>query len=252
MRAPVRSAMILAAGLGTRMQPLTGDMPKPLLSVGGRSLLDHALDRLGEAGIERVVVNAHRHVDRVAARLRARAALDGDHPATVLQVEPELLDTGGAVLEALSSGALPDDAPFLVLNGDSFWLDGPTPALRRLIDGFDAADADVLLLLARTATVVGEVGRGDFAIDAFDRLRRGQENEIVPYMFAGVQMVSPSLFQGIRHGQFGMNALWDTVMGTDRIRALVHDGPWFHLSRPSDIAETERALRDPLFGPPTT
>lgn len=252
MTGPARTGMVLAAGLGTRMQPLTGHTPKPLLSVAGRSLLDHALDRLNEAGIESVVVNAHWHADQVADRLRARSARTLGHPRTTLQQEPELLDTGGAVLAALRSGALPAGEPFVVVNGDSFWLDGPTPALRRLIDGFDAGSMDVLLMVARTATVIGEVGLGDFAIDETGHLRRQHENEIVPYMFAGLQILSPGLFEGIRHGAFGMNALWDEAIAAGRIRALVHDGPWFHLSRPADIAETERALRDPLFGPPTT
>ncbi|WP_419728067.1 nucleotidyltransferase family protein [Lichenicola sp.] len=252
MSVSVRRAMILAAGLGTRMQPLTGTTPKPLLSVAGRSLLDHALDRLHEIGVESVVVNAHWLGNQVADRLRARAAQAGSRPETILQSEPDLLDTGGAVLEALNSGALSRESPFLVLNGDSFWLDGPRPALQRLADGFDESSTDALLLVARTASAIGEVGAGDFAIDEDGRLRRRQENEIVPYMFAGVQLLSPALFQGIRHGSFSMNALWDEAIAGGRIRAMVHDGPWFHLSRPADIAETERALRDPLFGPPNT
>ena len=248
----LRTGMVLAAGLGTRMQPLTGHTPKPLLSVGGRSLLDHALDRLDAAGIDTVVVNAHWHADQVADRLRARAARAPERPRTLLQPEPELLDTGGAVLAALRSGALPPGEPFVVVNGDSFWLDGPVPALRRLADGFDGRSLDALLLVARTASVVGEVGHGDFAIDEFGHLRRRRENEIVPYVFAGVQVLSPALFDGIGHGAFGMNALWDGAIAADRIRAIVHDGPWFHLSRPSDIVRTERALRDPLLGPATT
>ncbi len=248
----LRTGMVLAAGLGTRMQPLTGHTPKPLLSVGGRSLLDHALDRLHAAGIDTAVVNAHWHAGQVADRLRARALRAPERPRTVLQAEDELLDTGGAVLAALRSGALPPGEPFVVVNGDSFWLDGPIPALKRLADGFDARALDALLLVARTATVVGEVGGGDFAVDEFGHLRRRRENEIVPYVFAGVQVLSPALFDGIGHGAFGMNALWDAAIAADRARAIVHDGPWFHLTRPSDIAQTERALRDPLFGPTTT
>ncbi len=256
MSVSLRTGMVLAAGLGTRMQPLTGHTPKPLLSVGGRSLLDHALDRLDAAGIGVAVVNAHWHAGQVADRLAARAAQAPGQapgrPRTVLQPEPELLDTGGAVLASLRSGVLPAGEPFVVVNGDSFWLDGPVPALKRLADGFDARSLDALLLVARTASVVGEVGGGDFAIDEFGHLRRRRENEIVPYVFAGVQVLSPALFDGIHHGAFGMNALWDAAIAADRIRAIVHDGPWFHLSRPSDIARTERALRDPLLGPATT
>ena len=248
----VRNGMVLAAGRGVRMLPLTTHRPKPLLRVGGQSLLDHALDRLSEAGVATVVVNTHWHGDQVADRVRARSAREPRHPRVILQPEPELFETGGAVLAALRSGALPDDAPFVVVNGDSFWLDGPVPALRRLADGFDDAATDALLLVARTATVVGDVGRGDFAIDETGRLRRPAEHEIVPYMFAGIQLLSPRLFAGIHHGAFSMNLLWDEAIATGRIRAIVHDGPWFHLSRPSDIAETERALRDPLFGPATT
>ncbi len=248
----VRTGMVLAAGRGMRMQPLTDHRPKPLLQVGGQSLLDHALDRLSEAGIATVVVNAHWHAAQVADRVRARSAKDPKHPRIVLQPEPELLDTGGAVLQALRSGALPDDAPFVVVNGDSFWLDGPVPALRRLADGFDDAATDVLLMVARTATVVGDVGCGDFAIDDAGRLRRRVETEIVPYVFAGLQVVSPRLFGGIHHGAFSMDMLWDEAIAGGRIRAIVHDGPWFHLRQPSDIADTERALRDPLFGPTTT
>ena len=252
MNGTVRSGMILAAGLGTRMRPLTAHTPKPLLTIAGRSLLDHALDRMDEAGVETVVVNVHRHADQVADRLRARAGREPNRPATLLQREDDLLQTGGAVLAALRSGLLPPDAPFVVANGDSLWLDGPKPALRRLAETFDPAAEDVLLLVARTATVVGEVGLGDFALDETGRLRRQHENEIVPYMYAGLQLVSPALFDGIAHGAFSMNLLWDEAIAAGRLRAIVHDGPWFHLSRPSDIADTERALRDPLFGPPTT
>jgi len=246
---PVRAAMILAAGRGLRMRPLTDHTAKPLLAVAGRSLLDHALDRFRDAGVDSVVVNAHWHADQVAARLRARAVTDHAQPRTILQEEPSLLDTGGAVLRALREGALPDDAPFFVANGDSYWLDGPVPALRRMAGRFDARALDVLLLVARTASTVGEVGRGDFAIDAEGRLRRQREKEIVPYTYAGVQLLSPRLFDGIGQGAFSMNALWDTALGTGRIRALVHDGPWFHISRPVDLADTERVLRDPRPGP---
>ena len=252
MSVMVRTGMILAAGRGTRMRPLTAQTPKPLLAVAGRSLLDHALDRMSEAGIRTVVVNAHWHAEQVADRLRARAARAPGHPGVLLQREETLLETGGAVLAALRSGMLPGDAPFLVANGDSLWLDGPKPALRRLAEGFDPAAEDVLLLVARTAAVVGEVGLGDFAIDETGRARRQRENEIVPYIYAGLQMVSPRLFDGIAHGAFSMDHLWDEAIMGGRLRALVHDGLWFHLSRPSDIAETERALRDPLFGPSTT
>jgi N-acetyl-alpha-D-muramate 1-phosphate uridylyltransferase len=251
MNGPVRSGMVLAAGYGTRMRPLTDATPKPLLRIAGRTLLDHALDRLGAAGVERVVVNAHWHADQVRDRLRTRALRGFGRPDTLLQEERELLDTGGGVLHALRSGALPG-APFFVVNGDSFWLEGPCPALGRMAAAFDPDATDVLLLLCRTPWCVGEVGRGDFALDPEGRLHRATENEIVPYVFAGVQLLSPQLFDSIGGGSFSMNLLWDQAIGADRMRAIVHDGAWFHLSRPSDIVDTERALRDPLWGPSTT
>lgn len=248
----IRSAMVLAAGLGTRMQPLTAATAKPLLTVAGRTLLDYALDRLAEAGMHHAVVNTHWHGDQVADRLRARTAREADRLQVAQQAEPVLLGTGGAIARALADGALPKETPFIAVNGDSLWLDGPIPAVARLVRRFDDASLDALLLVARTATVVGQVGSGDFAIDENGILRRRGENEIVPYVFAGVQILSPRLFASALPAPFSMNLLWDRAIDSGRIAALVHDGPWFHLSRPVDIAETERAIRDPLFGPSNT
>ena len=245
-------AVLLAAGFGRRMLPLTEQTPKPLLIVAGQPLIDHALDRLDAAGVEEVAVNAHFRSDEIERHLLARAARRTGRPHTTLLREPELLETGGAVLAALAGGQLGQAEPFFVVNGDSFWLDGPRPALSRLAEAFNPGRHDVMLLVSRIAWSVGEVGAGDFAIDADGLVRRRDENEIVPYVFAGVQIVSPRLFAGIGHGSFSMNLLWDQAMRADRLRALVHDGPWFHLSRPADIVATERALRDPNFGPPNT
>ncbi|WP_428376655.1 nucleotidyltransferase family protein [Lichenicoccus sp.] len=245
-------AVLLAAGFGRRMRPLSEQTPKPLLMVAGQPLLDHALDRLDAAGVEAVAVNAHFRSDEIERHLLARAARRTGRPRTTLMREPELLDTGGGVLAALADGLVGNAAPFFVVNGDSFWLDGPRPALTRLAEAFNPARYDVMLLVSRIAWAVGEVGAGDFAIDADGLVRRRDENEIVPYVFAGVQIVSPRLFAGIGRGRFSMNLLWDQAMRAGRLRAVVHDGPWFHLSRPSDIVATERALRDPNFGPPNT
>ena len=251
-----RRAMLLAAGLGTRMRPLSAAVPKPLLPLGGRPLLDHALNRLAAAGVTRVVVNAHWLADRVEAHLLARRG----PPDTVLRREDELLDTGGAVAAALAAGALADaedagaedaedaedagaagTAPFFVVNGDSYWLDGPTPALARLAAAFDA-EVDGVLLVHRTFQVHSDVGSGDFHMDELGRLRRREEQEIVPYVYAGVQLVSPRLFAGAPPGRFSMNALWDRALEAGRLRAVVHDGLWFHLSRPEDLSEAEQAL----------
>ncbi len=227
-------AMVLAAGLGTRMRPLTDDRPKPLLELDGRSLLHHALDRLGDAGIGNLVVNAHYYPDQVAAAVAAHP-----RPATVLR-EDVLLETGGGVTAALPHLG---NRPFAVVNGDAFWLDGPTPALRRLAAAFDTAAMDALLLLVRTSQVDGETGRGDMLLDPLGRARRPKEREIAPYLFGGVQILSPALFEGAPAGRFSLNRIYDRAMEAGRLFGLVHDGAWFHLSTPADVERTEEILR---------
>lgn len=163
-------AMVLAAGLGTRMRPLTDDRPKPLLELDGRSLLDHAIDRLEAAGVAKLVVNAHWHGEQIVEAMARRA----DACVTVQQ-EEALLETGGGVKLALPElGA----NPFAVVNGDAFWLDGPTPALARMAAAFDPAEMDALLLMVRTTQVEGVVGKGDFLLDPVGRMRRPKEREI--------------------------------------------------------------------------
>ncbi|WP_191086294.1 nucleotidyltransferase family protein [Roseococcus microcysteis] len=227
--------MVLAAGLGTRMRPLTATTAKPLLRVRGRSLLDHALDRLAEAGVEQVVVNAHWRAERVAEALSARTA----PPQTRLQLEPDLLETGGGVRRALP---LLGEAPFAVVNGDAFWLDGPRPALLRLRDAFDPERMDALLLMVRTSTIEGEVGRGDFHMDPMGRLRRPDPHEQAPYLFGGVQVMAPALVAPEPQGRFSLNRCFDRALAAGRLYGLVHDGWWFHLSTPPDLARTERHL----------
>jgi N-acetyl-alpha-D-muramate 1-phosphate uridylyltransferase len=240
---PIRQAMVLAAGFGRRMQPLTDGTAKPLLPLGGRPLLDHALDRLAQSGVERVVVNAHWQGERVAAHLAARAR----PPAVIVRPETALLGTGGAVAAALASRDL-DDAPFFVVNGDSFWLDGPAAALGRLIAAFDPAAHDAVLLVHRTFQVHAETGFGDFALDKWGGVRRRGEREIVPYVFAGIQLLQPSAFTDAPAGAFSMNAVWDRAIAAGRLHAVVHDGLWFHLSTPADLAEAESALFDQATG----
>lgn len=233
---PPRVAMVLAAGLGTRMRPLTEALAKPLLPLGGRPLLDHALDRLAAAGIERAVVNAHWHAERLAAHLAQRQR----PPAVSVRHDPELLDTGGSVAAAL--GDLGTE-PFFVVNGDAFWLDGPAPALRRLTQAW-SDEVDGVLLVQRSFQVHAEVGSGDFAIDPWGALRRPAEREIVPYVYAGVQLVSPRLFAAAPAGAFSVNVLWDRAIEAGRLRAVVHDGLWFHLSTPPDLADAEAQLHE--------
>ena len=234
MRPSPTTAMLLAAGLGTRMRPLTAATAKPLLPLGGRPLIDHALDHLIEAGVQTVVVNAFWQADRLAAHLAARTS-----PRIVLRREATLLDTGGGVRAALAELG---PAPFYVVNGDAFWLNGPRQALTRLAEAFDPARLDAVLLVYRTAQVHADVGFGDFMVDKWGGLRRRAEREVVPYVFAGVQLVSPALFAGAPDGAFSMNRLWDRAIAADRARALVHDGLWFHLSTPADLSDAESVL----------
>jgi MurNAc alpha-1-phosphate uridylyltransferase len=230
-----RRGMVLAAGLGTRMRPLTDATAKPLLHVGGRSLLDRALDHLAEAGVERVVVNTHWHADAVRAALAGR-----DRPEVVESREERLLDTGGAVVRALP---LLGADPFYIVNGDAFWLDGARPALARLAEAFDPDTTDAVLLVHRAAQLPSYAGRGDFAVDPWGRVRRPEEREIVPYLYAGVQLAAPALFADVPAGPFSTNILWDRAIAADRLRAVVHDGVWLHLSTPEDLAEAEETLR---------
>ena len=238
---PLTHGMVLAAGLGTRMRPLTEATPKPLLLLHGRSLLDRALDRLETAGVQQVVVNAHWLAEQVAAAAAAR----GDAPRCVLQHEKDLLlETGGGVARALPKLG---DGPFAVINGDSVWLDGPTPALARLAAAFNPAAMDGLLLLVRAAQIEGEIGHGDFLMDPLGRIRRPREREMAPYVFAGVQILSPALFgQAPRGVPFSLNRLYDRAIEAGRLFALVHDGVWFHLSTPEDLARANAAMESGL------
>ena len=234
------SAMVLAAGLATRMRPLTDTTAKPLLPLGGRTLLDHALDHLVDAGVQTVAVNAHWQADAVAAHLAHRPA----PPRTVLLREEHLLETGGGVKAALT--VLGAD-PFFVVNGDAFWLNGPISALTRLAAAFDDA-VDAVLLVHRTSHVHADVGYGDFMLDKWGVPRRRKEREVAPYIYAGVQLIHPRLLAGMPEGAFSMNKAWDNALAAGRLRAVVHDGMWFHLSTPPDLAEAEQILEARITG----
>jgi MurNAc alpha-1-phosphate uridylyltransferase len=235
--------MLLAAGLGTRMRPLTAETAKPMLPLGGRALMDHALDRLADAGVAEVVVNLHWQADRVEAHLAERT----HPPRIVVRREAVLLDTGGAVRAALP---LLGAGPFFVVNGDTVWLDGPTQALRRVADAW-GEDVDAVLLVHRTFQVQGDVGFGDFRLDKLGGVQRRGEREIVPYVYAGIQLVRPDLFAAAPDGAFSMNAMWDRAIAAGRLRAVVHDGLWYHLSRPEDLAEAEFNLHARRVGDTT-
>lgn len=230
-----KRAMVMAAGLGTRMRPLTETTAKPLLPVAGRTLLDRALDHLADAGVETVVVNTHWQRERVLEVLAART-----RPTIIESNEPVLLETGGGVVNNLRDLG---PEPFFVVNGDAFWLDGATPALARLATAFDPEAMDALLLVHRASLLPYHVGRGDFAVDPLGVVRRPKEKEIVPYLYAGVQLVSPALFDGAPEGPFSTNMMWNRAIATGRLHAVVHDGIWLHLSTPEDLTEAEELLR---------
>ncbi len=238
-------AILLAAGLGTRMRPLTETTPKSLLTLSGRTLLDHALDRLADAGVARVVVNAHWR----AGQLRAHLAARGNRPPWVLREEAQLLDTGGAVAAALADGLLGAD-PFYVINGDTVWLDGPVPALTRLAAAL-TPDVDAVMLVHRTFQVQADVGRGDFFLDPWGVPRRRRQGEVAPYIYAGITLAAPTLLAGLPAAELSMNAVWDRAMTARRLVAVVHDGLWFHMTRPADLAEAEHALAAQMTGSTT-
>lgn len=228
-------AMMLAAGLGTRMRPLTLTRPKPLIEVAGRSLLDRGVDALQRAGVSQVVVNKHYLADQIHGWAAARAT-----PHIIVQDEEALiLDTGGGVAKALPHLG-PD--PFFVLNSDSFWVDGPAPALQRMRDAWNDATMDCLLLLARKNHSTGFDGPGDFDMDDNGRLAR-RSGETAEHVYAGAYLVHPRLFRDAPEGAFSMNELWNRALAEGRLHGLVHDGWWLHVGTPDAIALAEDKLR---------
>jgi N-acetyl-alpha-D-muramate 1-phosphate uridylyltransferase len=228
-----KSAMVLAAGLGTRMRPISDSMPKPLIEIGGRTLLDHAIDRLAEAGAEEMVVNVHYKAEMVEARLAART-----QPHIRVLRETELLETGGGVANAL---ALLGEV-FFVANADVLWLDGVEDTLTRLASAFDPGRMDAMLLLQRTVTAVGYEGSGDYFLDPVCVPRRRGEREIAPFIFTGVQLLHRRLFDGIAERRFSLNLVYDRAERSGRLRAIVHDGEWYHIGTPEGLAATRARL----------
>ncbi len=231
----LKTAMVLAAGLGKRMRPVTDTLPKPLVNVGGRALLDHALDRVAETGIETAVVNVHYLADLVEAHVRERR-----RPRIVVSDERgALLETGGGIRKALP---LLGGGPFLLLNSDSLWIDGGTPNLARLGAAWDVAHMDILLLVAEVAKSVGYQGPGDFSRDADGRLRRRGERASAPLVYAGVAILKPQLFDDTPDGAFSLNLLFDRAIVAGRLYGMPLDGQWLHVGTPDAIAAAEERL----------
>lgn len=231
----ITRAMVLAAGFGQRMRPLTDGLPKPLIRLGGRALLDHVLDRLAEAGVTEAVVNVHYLPALIEAHLRQRAA-----PRITISDEREaILDTGGAVNKALH---VLGDGPFFVHNSDSVWIEKRGSTLGRMIEAWDSRDLDALLLLAPAKASLGYSGHGDFHLDAGGRVRRRMRDESAPYVFAGVSINHPRLFADCPAGAFSLNRVWDSALASGRLAAICHDGMWMHIGTPDALAEAERCL----------
>jgi MurNAc alpha-1-phosphate uridylyltransferase len=231
------TAMVLAAGLGERMRPLTLRMPKPLVPIAGRPLIDHVLGRLAAAGVETAVVNVHYLPDQLEAHLANR---HGQTPKTLVSDERGvLLDTGGGTKRALP---LLGHGPFFIHNADSVWSEGASPALSRMLKKWNPATMDCLLLLAPAATSIGYAARGDFSITADGRLTRRGPNEVVPFAFAGVSLCDESLFKDAPDGRFSLNTLWDRSLAKGRLYGIRLDGRWMHVGTPDALAEAEAAF----------
>jgi MurNAc alpha-1-phosphate uridylyltransferase len=228
-------AMIMAAGFGQRMRPLTNGKPKPLVKVAGKPLIDYGIERLSEAGCELAVVNVHYLPDQIESWASHHAS-----PKIVISDErQELLDTGGGILKALP---LLGDAPFFVVNSDSIWIDKGKPALQRLIARWDDARMDCLLLLCHPARTIGYNGRGDFLSDADGRLLGRPKAGETGLAYIGAYLVHPRLFANIRLLKFSMNLLWDRAIAEGRLYGIEHEGQWLHVGTPDAIPLAERAL----------
>ncbi len=232
------TAMVMAAGLGKRMRPLTAARPKPLVEVAGKSLIDHVFMHLATAGVQRVIVNVHYMADAVEAHLRANACgmevIFSDERAT-------LLETGGGLIKAK---LLLGDAPFFCINADNFWVDGPLSALDVLAERWDADEMDALLLMVPLARAHCHAGRGDFYLDAAGLISRKKPQRIAPFVMSGVQILHPRLIADPPAEAFSTNVFWDRAIAAGRCYGVVHQGLWFDVGTPPAIAMTEAVLAD--------
>ena len=230
------TAMVLSAGLGKRMRPLTASQPKPLVRVAGKALIDHALDRLAEAGVAKAVVNVHYLADSLEAHVKARKA-----PQVTVSDERELLlETGGGMKKALP--LLPD--PFFAINSDNIWLDGPKNAFADLSSAWDAERMDALLLLVPHRGAHNFRGKGDFHMAADGKVSRRRSGRIAPFIYTGIQLVSHRLMRDAPEGPFSTNVLWNRAIEEGRLYGVAFTGQWFEVGNPQAIAPTEAALKD--------
>jgi len=228
-------AMVLAAGLGVRMRPLTDRMPKPLLRVAGRALLDHVLDKLADAGVNDAVVNVHYLPDQIIDHVAAR-----DRPRVIISDERDhVLGTGGGVVKALP---LLGHLPFFHVNSDTMWIDGVRSNLARLAEAFDPARMDILMLMAPTTSSIGYGGSGDYAMLPDGALRKRREHQVVPFVYAGAAIMSPSLFGDAPASEFSLTRMFDRANERERLFGLRLDGVWMHVGTPEAIDAAEKAF----------
>lgn len=233
----IKRAMIMAAGKGTRMRPLTDTRPKPLVPFMERPLIDHVLDRLAEAGIEEVIVNTHHFADMLEAHVAKRR----DMHIVLSDERAALLDTGGGARKALP---LLGDDPIITFNSDSVWVEEGRSNLRDLMDSYEPDRMDALLMIADVARTIGFVGRGDFNMGADGALTRRGPSETVPHMFAGVQIIRPALFADGPDGPFSTNLIWDRLMEKGRLFGHRMTGTWMHVGTPEDLKTAEAFCRN--------
>jgi len=228
-------AMVLAAGLGVRMRPLTDNMPKPLVPVAGRPLLDHVLDKLADAGVSEAVVNVHYLPDQIIAHTASRT-----RPRVIISDErDQVLGTGGGVVKALP---LLGPEPFFHVNSDTLWIDGVRPNLARLAETFEPSRMDILLLMAPTTSSIGYGGRGDYSMLPDGALRKRREHQVVPFVYAGAAIMSPSLFADAPAGEFSLTKMFDRANERERLFGLRLDGVWMHVGSPDAVGAAEEAF----------
>lgn len=232
------TAMVMAAGIGKRMRPLTAARPKPLVEVAGRSLFDRTLDHLRAGGVTKLVVNVHYLADALEAHIRHHAVDFAE--VRISDERGALLETGGGVTKALP---LLGDGPFFVVNGDNIWVDGPIDTMRLLAGRWNEAEMDALLLVVPLARATAHRGQGDFHMDATGRLTRRQPRRVAPFVYTGVQLCSPRLFADAPEGAFSTNILWDRAIAQGRVFGVVHQGLWCDVGTPAAIPIAEMMLK---------
>jgi MurNAc alpha-1-phosphate uridylyltransferase len=229
------TAMVLAAGLGKRMRPLTASQPKPLVRIAGKALIDYSLDALAQAGVARAVVNVHYLADALEAHLAARKR---PPHVSVSDERERLLETGGGMVKA--APRLPD--PFFCLNSDNIWLDGPRDVFGELSNRWNARQMDALLLVVPHARAFNYRGEGDFHLDAVGRITRRRPGRVAPFIYTGVQIVSHRLLRDAPEGPFSTNLLWERAIAEGRLYGVSHTGLWCEVGDPAAIAPTEALL----------